>query len=630
MIQSGAHIPSRLLASPTQQNSQATNGISDLLCAAMEGHNRHFDLFGSSYYRNNPEKRELSAKRYALLKCCHKLTSSGNYSIKEVFEAYNDFKEASIHNYQSFTRKLKEFEAEGAASCQHKRINQQYKDRYKLNPYVEFLVYNYLCDPAYHSYNSIKKWVNLSIVEFNQKHGSFFNTISKSTVAQYYLDNSNEINYFRKGKQRFDKETRPYFPRITALNAGSLYQMDGTPIQIFCWNHESKWKTEGKRKIRLNLFAIRDAYSGKITGFDLSETEDRFNIIEALKMSVNTHGHLPAELVHDNFSASSTDEFKAIKEFMENKGVVVRAAKVGNAQDKGEVERFFGTFQSRFQRLIDGYIGEGIRSKRENGRISEEFITRFNKENGLYGYDEMMKIIAELVAIYNNSEINEKYGDSTPNQLYAQSEKPYTKQVDNLDYVQMFWLPKEVTVRKSMIINEVRKSKRFYEIWDNDLKLRLNGQKVRIFYDSDDASDIHVFTLDGDFVCTCSQHPQIHEAFVDQQEGEKERMMKHVAHRESIYKAVETKSVERLKRAETLIGSGIELLAPITMEKRKLNDAESQALLKHFYDHKGIDPEAQPDREPARATIQARELREKAERKKPKGVHTTAATYKTI
>lgn len=612
MIQSGAHIPCKLPASHTVN---ATTTAS--LTAAIGNYKRHFDLFSGTYYLNNPEKRELSAKRYALIKTCNELIENKSCTAKDVFEVYKGFDVASITNYKSFLRKLADFRQDGAATCTHKRINENYKDRYKLNSYVDYLIYTYLCDPAYHSYNSIKTWVNNSILDFNDKHGTEFSTISKSSIAQYYRKNRNEINYYRKGKKRFDTDTRPYLPRITAKNAGSLYQMDGTPVQIFCWNPE---KTQ---KIRLNLFVIRDAYSGKITGFDMSENEDRYNIIAALKMSVNVHGHLPAELVSDNFSASKTDEYKAIKKFMEDRGVVVRAAKVGNAQDKGEVERFFGTFQSRFQRLIDGYIGEGIRSKRDNGRISEEFITKCHKENGLYGYDEMMKIIAELIAIYNSSEINEKYGTKTPNQLYAESDRPFVKELNALDYAQMFWLNKEVQVKKSMIINEVHKSKRYYEIWDNELKLRLNGEKVRIFYEENDASDIHVFTLDGEFVSTCSQHAQIHEAFVDQQEGEGDRIIRHVSHRNAAYTCVENKATERQKKAEEFVGIGIELLTPITQEKRKLNDAESQALLKHFYDAKDINPNDIKEREP----VNTKEMPEKTKRK---GIHTVPATYNPI
>jgi hypothetical protein len=484
--------------------SDKTSAIRLSISVAEKEYVRFFDLFTGKYYLHNEEKRALAAKRYAILNKCNDLIQSQTYTIAEVFEAYKSFEVSTITHYNSFLRKIKEFRTIGATSCTHGRIGEKYE--YKMNPYTNALVFQLLCDPHQFSYSKITEWVNSTLENVNNTQNTSFQPISKSTIAGIYGCNRNEIDYFRVGKARFDVATRPYFPRIKALDAGSLVQMDGSPIQLHCWNHPSKWNTkEGKKLIRPNLFVLRDAFSGKITGFDMSESEDRYNIIESLKMHVNIHHHLPAELVHDNFSASKTDEFKAIKKALENKGTIVRAAKVGNAQDKGEVERFFGTFQSRFQRLVDGYLGEGIRSKRVNGRISDEFIEKHRKDNGYYGYDEMLKIIAELVAIYNNSIISKKYGTKTPNMLYSESEKKHVKEVSNTDYIQMFWLNKTLKVNKSLLVNEIRGQKYYYEIWDNDLKLQLNGKSVRVYYDENDESEISVFSLEGEYICTCQE-----------------------------------------------------------------------------------------------------------------------------
>jgi hypothetical protein len=625
MTKSGVYVPKNLPVSHT-----VNPAISYCLETAEDEHVRFYWLFPKPYFQNNPKKLALAAKRYALLKKCQELVESKDFTIKDIFEAYKGRESASIKNYKSFSHKLKEFSRNDIDSCTHSRIGTTVE--YKVNPYVEYQIKGYLCHPNKYSYNLVKQWVNQAIREYNEKHGTNLSSISKGTVALYFKNNHNEINYYREGKKDFDTATRSYLPRITALNAGSLLQMDGSPVQVFCWNHPSKWQKDGKKQIRLNLFVLRDAYSGKITGHDISEHEDRYNIIEAIKMMAGNEGHLPAELVHDNFSASKTDEFKAIKSQLEVRGVKVRAAKVGNAQDKGEVERFFGTFQSRFQRLIDGYIGEGIRSKRINGRISEEYLNKCAKENGIYGYDEMMDLINKLVIIYNDSIINEKYGDKTPNLLYKESEKPYIIPVNSLDFVRMFWLNKEVKVRKSMIINEVRKSKRFYEIWDNEQKLKLNGQKVRIYYEEDDASDIHVYTLEGEFVCVCKRHAQIHEAFVDQQDGEGLQIIKHLAHRDSLYSVIENKAIECVKKAAQYAGEDYELVLPTTRTKLLLNEAENQVLINQFYDKTGINPDKLKKTNPVipSSPYYNRELTDKPNKKGKKDVRTATATYDTV
>lgn len=625
MTKRSVHVPKNLPAS-----HPVNLYISNRLKAEEEDYMNYFYMFSDPYYLNNHEKRILTTKRYAVLKTCKEFTDSKRFTIKDVFEAYKSTETHSITHYISFLRKLKEFRQKDSVSCIHGSINQKYTS--KVNPFVVLQIKGYLSHPNKYSYNLIKGWVNDSIKEVNDKDGKDYSTISKSTVARYYMNNRNEINYYREGKKAFDTDMRPYLPRITALNAGSLMQMDGSPIQIFCWNHPDKWKKDGKRQIRLNLFVIRDAYSGKITGYDMSEHEDRYNIIASIKMMVNRHNHLPAEIVHDNFSASKTDEFKAIKSQLEDKGVKVRAAKVGNAQDKGEVERYFGTFQSRFQRLIDGYLGEGIKSKRANGRISEEFINKCQKENGLYGYDEMRQIIAKLIETYNQTAINEKYDGKTPNQLYDESEKPYVIPVNALDYARIFWLYKEVTVRKSMIINEVRKSKRHYEIWDNDKKLLVNGRKVRIYYEEDEASEIHVFTLDNKFICTCKQHVQIHEAYVDQQVGEGERIMKHVAHRDTIYGYIDNIASEDVKKADQFFGKTCDLVPAMTREKQKINNAETQVLLNQYYNDNNINTDDNPERVPVipSSPYYNRELINKVDKKKEKGYRTSSATYDTV
>jgi len=235
MIKSSVYVPKKLPVSPT-----VTSAISYCLETAEEEHVRFNGLFTKPYFQNNPEKRALAAKRYALLKKCQELAESKDFTIKDIFEAYKGCESSSITHYNSFLRKLKEFRNKDAAACTNGRIGHLYES--KISSYTTLIIHEYLCLPGYYSYNQIKVWVNQSINEYNEKHGTNYGTISKSAIAQYFLKNRNEINYRREGKQRFDTATRSYLSRIRAQNAGSLVQMDGTPIQIFCWNHPDKWK----------------------------------------------------------------------------------------------------------------------------------------------------------------------------------------------------------------------------------------------------------------------------------------------------------------------------------------------------------------------------------------------------
>ena len=139
-------------------------------------------------------------------------------------------------------------------------------------------------------------------------------------------------------------------------------------------------------------------------------------------------GHLPAEIVSDNFSASKTEEIKAMAEQMAKLGVNWRYAKVGNPQDKSYVERFFGSFQSMECALYDDYIGEGIMSTRDNRRIAEELL-KTAKRLGLPSVSKMKDRIIELLLTYNGRAKQER---KAPKEVYKTLPKPNAKELDTL------------------------------------------------------------------------------------------------------------------------------------------------------------------------------------------------------
>jgi len=102
-------------------------GVYFSLNHAYKQYEDHIDLFSSTYYLNNPEKRIQAAKRYALLKECERFTSSENNArlerlcnhkidfTKLVFKGYKGF--TSITDYNYFKRLLKHFRIINVTSC---------------------------------------------------------------------------------------------------------------------------------------------------------------------------------------------------------------------------------------------------------------------------------------------------------------------------------------------------------------------------------------------------------------------------------------------------------------------------------------------------------------------------------
>src|SRR5690606_29800851 len=113
-----------------------------------------------------------------------------------------------------------------------------------------------------------------------------------------------------------------------------------------------------------------------------------------------------------------TEEFKALKEALLLKGCRLNPAEKGNPQHKAQIERWFGTFQTSYQRMIDGFIGEGIRSKRTNGRIDAEFWSKVSQKDGHYTYDSIVTIITQLIAIYNQQAVKNR---KAPSKVFTES-----------------------------------------------------------------------------------------------------------------------------------------------------------------------------------------------------------------
>ena len=121
----------------------------------------------------------------------------------------------------------------------------------------------------------------------------------------------------------------------------------------------------------------------------------------------------------------------AIKEYMIKLGVNWRLAKVGNPQDKSQVERFFGVFQSEECVLYDDYIEEGIASRRDN-RPNAEFLAKKTKK--ILTIEEMMSRIIKMVAKYNE---REKRTRKAPLELYKLP-KPNAVEMNGFDVLDTY------------------------------------------------------------------------------------------------------------------------------------------------------------------------------------------------
>ena len=326
-----------------------------------------------------------------------------------------------------------------------------------------------------------------------------YKTISESSIKQL-MNSDNKfrtlVDAYRYGKKHFNDDVLPHAVRELPKFPANVWMIDGTPMQFYCWDN-SRTKI-----IRLYLFAIIDVCSRKIVGFDVGYSETRFNILNALKIAVMNEGYLPAEIVSDNFSAGKTEEILDLKDQMARLGITWRNSKVGNAQDKSYIERFFGVFQSVECALYEGYIGEGVTSKRNN-RPNQDFVQKMAKKNGLLMPNEMKSRIATMIAKYNERNIS---GRKSPNQISSDMPKPNAIPMDSVKTALMFWSKTSHTVKRGMVKIKVNKIQHTYEIACNETKLKLQNKKVAVRYNEKDLDWVMLFDYKTDLpICECKK-----------------------------------------------------------------------------------------------------------------------------
>lgn len=482
----------------------------------------------------------------------------------------------SINNLNYFSRKLKELRT---AIANNQDLSELIADgNLKRKPHLvkttdfhNALTLSFLSHPKKYPYRVVTDLVNhhCQIEEMPPITESWI----KKKMAE---DNKfrSAVSKYRNGEKYFNDNLLAHAVRNVTPYPANVWMIDGTPIQFFCWN-ETRTKV-----IRLNLFAIIDVCTRKIVGFDMAYSEDRFNILKALKLAVLSEGHLPAEIVSDNFSANKTEEIKDIKTQMENMGVNWRFSRLNNPQDKSYIERFFGAFQSVECALYDDYIGEGITSKRLNARPSREYLEAVAKKKGYPTFNEMKDRIGIMIAKYNERELSKT---QSPNEKYKTLPKPNMVEMDATKTALMFWNKTTYTVKRGMVKITVRKVEHSYEIYNHDLKMYLQNKKVTVRYDENDLDRVILFDEFDKVICEVKKSVRVSVAKIDETEQTKDNTYKVVAKNKSYSKHIDKYRNEIISKGLESVGKeALELVHPLSLAKNQINSTESKQLLELY------------------------------------------------
>jgi hypothetical protein len=539
---------------------------------------------------NNSKLAENKAREHALRLAVVQLRDIPGIKINELHQAYLSLSSTGTqNNYYKFSDLIRnKWTTSEGVNLMHGHAGKERTDLKKFTEWHIAIIEELYKHPNQYSHNLITEMLNREC----KKEGK--PEICRRSVSKYLQQPEvyNRLLIFRN-KEAFGKKVQPIMRRTKAMYAGDLYYMDGSPLQINCWNREHK------TIIRPTLYVVLDSYSGKITGFHIAETEDRYTVLAAMKMAFSIENLLPAEVVYDNASATGTTEFLQLKDKLLLKGCLLRAAKPGQPTAKAQVERWFGSFQSEYQRLIEGFIGEGIRSSRETGRIDAEFLKKVVKQNGHYTFDAMVQIVARLIAIYNQKATTTK---TAPSVAFSTSEKPSAHALTPEQMALLFWNYRPIKVSRSEVKLTVRRNIYYYGVTDRSQQMSLNGQMVKVYYDETDLSRVHIFNDNDEYLCELEQKFMPHEAQANQTEKDVHHIMGQSSHKKAVARNLLKDGKDRTDKAREIVGDNMnKILNPFETLKEEFNTAETELLLEVAGLSHSIDRREEPTHKPVGA-----------------------------
>lgn len=320
---------------------------------------------------------------------------------------------------------------------------------------------------------------------------------SESTVRQWVGEVGPMVAVKRYGiENKASARMRFSTPLARPMNAGDLWEMDGTRVQL-----QPHITSEGGIK-SLYIVAIRDVYSGAWLGWSFARSESFATYHEALKMAVTLTGYLPNELRHDSYPGSDRDEWERFKADLTSRGVFVNETK--SATGKASTERAFGTLQSVFEMDSKAWVGQGIRSSRDYNRPTKDYLGRMHKElkSENWDWEAAWKHENEIMLLANHTplcEYSKKYKaiKQSPWELHeTDSERPNVKKVEMWEMAELFWPTRKVQIRNYAIKLTVNRKEYLYNLAEERFyDLVTKNKEVIVRYETSDPSSVMLFDV---------------------------------------------------------------------------------------------------------------------------------------
>ena len=380
-------------------------------------------------------------------------------------------------NYQSLRRKYNQYLLDGAQVFIHKGEGNANAQVIK-GSVADWLLATY-CLPI--KYSVTELW-NMYCEE-RELHG--WGTLTEQAIRRWLNEPEQERVWTlaRHGRESYNKKYKHTLTRKkSAWHPNIYWAIDGTKLDwIHFWDESSN-----KMGSKLKIDVMFDIYSEKILGYSLSFSETYTDHFKAAKMSINTANSRPYLITYDNQSGHKSAR---MQEFYSRVVAVDGGAHYANKayEHNSPVEQLFNRFQQQVINKFWFSDGQGIKVRRDDHKMNEDFIVE--NKTLLKTYSELEAAWEYAVKLWNERQ-HPKFKESR-NEVYQHPQLRQEK-LELWDIVDQMWVEqrkKPITYKAHGMDLWVGDEKYQYEVYNRDGSIDLDfrrknvGRKFVVRYD---------------------------------------------------------------------------------------------------------------------------------------------------
>lgn len=319
---------------------------------------------------------------------------------------------------------------------------------------------------------------------------------SESSFKRYLYTLPKEVSeLYRNGKKSFEDIC---IPSIFT----DYYSPDLVSNAMWVGDHhlcDVLVKYNGKI-VRPWLSAWMDIKSRYIVGYVLNVVDPNADIVlDSFAAAVKNCGVPDAVQIDNGKDYKVHDLFNIDNDYslVSKLRTSVRTSNPYNAKAK-PIERFFRTFES-YNKMLSSYIGDRPENRPTSMNGTNIMIER---ENKAMDFEEFKQHVANIINVYHNTKHSGNGMDNnTPYEVYRNS---FKKPMRTLDEAARRLLLRRTTRTAAITKQGVKFAElpniRYYN--SIDLLLYGIGKKVFARYETNDVTEVYIYSESGEFICT--------------------------------------------------------------------------------------------------------------------------------